>query len=74
MKHHPHHRYLRGVISRAGLLEVRRRLEELEFKSELSLLSLRWPAPDESLLCDLSPLTVEPLLTVQELYIVLKAR
>ncbi|CAJ1342491.1 unnamed protein product [Effrenium voratum] len=77
---HPHHHLLRGTISREALAEVKRRLEASQEKEpqeedkHVSLLSLRWEDSQRfgQLLADILPLSVDPLATVQELYMTLK--
>ncbi|CAL1145472.1 unnamed protein product, partial [Cladocopium goreaui] len=61
LQHHPHHRTLRGAVTRHSLQELRR----------VRLLTQRWEESSE-LLCDPCPLVLDPLFTVQELYITLK--
>ncbi|CAJ1392609.1 unnamed protein product [Effrenium voratum] len=77
---HPHHHLLRGTISREAVAEVKRRLEASQEKEpqeedkHVSLLSLRWEDSQRfgQLLADILPLSVDPLATVQELYMTLK--
>ena len=41
LKQHPHHRNLRGAVSRISLEEARRQLQALEVDSEVPILTLR---------------------------------
>ncbi|CAE7641064.1 ClC-a, partial [Symbiodinium sp. CCMP2456] len=70
-KLHPHHGILLGAVTRQALEEVRRQLEEKQIDEEVDLMQMRWPG-DNHLLADPVPLSVDPLATAQELYVMLK--